>query len=56
MFKKKYYTAKDETSVGIGCSTTSNGIDNLPNITGYPIVGTIKQNFTTIQPKFLCLQ
>jgi hypothetical protein len=30
----------DETSVGIGCSTTSNGIDNLPNISGYPIVGT----------------
>ena len=38
-------TVKDETSVGIGCSTTTNGIDNLPNITGYPIVGTNQTKF-----------
>jgi hypothetical protein len=43
--KKNITTAKDETSVGIGCSTTSNGIDNLPNITGYPIVGTNQTKF-----------
>ena len=36
----KTSTSADETSVGIGCSTTSNGTDNLPNITNYPIVGT----------------
>jgi hypothetical protein len=33
-------TSTGETKVGIGCSTTSNGTDNLPNITNYPIVGT----------------
>lgn len=33
-------TVKDETTVGIGCSTTSDGTDNLPNITDYPVVGT----------------
>jgi hypothetical protein len=35
----------DETSVGSGCSTISNGTDNLPNITNYPIVGTNQTKF-----------
>ncbi|MCX6243653.1 MAG: DUF1566 domain-containing protein [Bacteroidetes bacterium] len=43
--KDNVSTAKDETSVGIGCSTTSNGTDNLPNITGYPIVGANQTKF-----------
>ena len=43
--KKNITTGKDETSVGVGCSTTTNGTDNLPNITGYPIVGTNQTKF-----------
>ncbi len=33
-------SSKDETTVGIGCSTDTNAVDNLPIITGYPIVST----------------
>jgi hypothetical protein len=42
---EKTSTSKDETSVGKVCSTTTIGINNLPNITGYPIVGTKQTNF-----------
>lgn len=35
----------DETSVVSGGSTTSNAMDNLPNISGYPIVGTNQTKF-----------
>ena len=38
-------TTTDETKVGTGYPTTSNGTDNLPNITGYPIVGTNQTKF-----------
>lgn len=38
-------TTTDETKVGTGCSTTSNGTDNLPNITNYPIVGTNQSKY-----------
>jgi len=43
--KESTETTTDETKVGTVCSTTSIGTDNLPNITGYPIVGTNQTKF-----------
>jgi hypothetical protein len=37
--------SRDKTEVGTGCSTVSSGVDNLPNITAYPIVGTNQTKF-----------
>jgi hypothetical protein len=38
-------TTTDETKIGTGCSTTSTGTDNLPNITNYQIVGTNQSKY-----------
>ena len=45
---EKNSTETDDTKVGIGCSTTSNGTVNLPIITNYPIVGTNQTKFYDI--------
>jgi len=42
---KKSETSADETSVGTGCSSLKDSVDNLPAITGYPIAGTNQTKF-----------
>lgn len=43
--KDETSTDSDKTSVGIGCNTTSNTTENLPNISNYPIVSTNQTKF-----------
>jgi hypothetical protein len=38
-------SSKNETSVGTGCSSAINGVDNLPHVTGYPIVSTNQRKY-----------